>query len=180
MKAYILILATCVALVGCSGGRKISSSTSSSDVVIVRDSIYITHVDTVRVVERDTIRLAPINQWHNSVTIQASRSHLENEYCTSDASIDNMGILTHSLDTRDSAALPVRLVEVERIVRDTLFVSRDHSHDNKAVAESIVERRVNYVNWWQRTQIVALWVLVGVIIAKYRKVIIKLISGWRI
>lgn len=180
MKTYILIIMCCLAIVGCAPGRKVSSSSTMSDNTIMRDSVYITHIDTVRIVERDTIRLAPINQWHSSVSIAATSSHLENEYCTSEAIVDGMGVLTHTLDTRDSATLPVRLVEVERIVRDTIYRSHDRSHDNMEATEVVVERQVPHVTWWQRTQIVALWVLIGAIIIKYRKVIFKVISGWRI
>ena len=176
MKRLIYIV-VCVAAVACCPCRKIGA-TASVDIEHVRDSVYVQHVDTLRVVERDTLYLAPINQWHNSVTLASSYSFLENEYCTSRASIDSMGILTHTLDTRDSATLPVRIREVYRFVVDSVATS------NEATAQSAstttIERRVKYITWWQRTQIVALWVLVAAIVIKYRKVIIKVISGWRI
>lgn len=176
MKRLIYIV-VCVAAVACCPCRKIGA-TASVDIEHVRDSVYVQHVDTLRVVERDTLYLAPINQWHNSVTLASSYSFLENEYCTSRASIDSMGILTHTLDTRDSATLPVRIREVYKLVVDSVTTS------NEATAQSAstttIERRVKHITWWQRTQIVGFWLLAAAIVVKYRKVIIKLFTGWRI
>ena len=176
MKRLICIV-VCVAAVACCPCRKIGA-TASVDIEHVRDSVYVQHVDTLRVVERDTLYLAPINQWHNSVTLASSYSFLENEYCTSRASIDSMGILTHTLDTRDSATLPVRIREVYKLVVDSVATS------NEATAQSAstttIERRVKHITWWQRTQIVGFWLLAAAIVVKYRKVIIKLFTGWRI
>ena len=176
MKRLIYIV-VCVAAVACCPCRKIGA-TASVDIEHVRDSVYAQHVDTLRVVERDTLYLAPINQWHNSVSLAASYSFLENEYCTSSASVDSVGVLTHTLDTRDSATMPVRIREVYRFVVDSVATS------NEATAQSAstttIERRVKYITWWQRTQIVGFWLLAAAIVVKYRKVIIKLFTGWRI
>lgn len=176
MRQFIYI-AVCVAAVACCPCRKIGA-TASVDIEHVRDSVYVQHIDTLRVVERDTLYLAPINQWHNSVTLASSYSFLENEYCTSRASIDSMGILTHTLDTRDSATLPVRIREVYQFVADSVATS------NEATAQSAstttIERRVKHITWWQRTQIVGFWLLVAALVVKYRKVILKVITGWRI
>lgn len=176
MKRLIYIV-VCVAAVACCPCRKVGT-TASVDIEHVRDSVYVQHVDTLRVVERDTIHLAPINQWHNSVTLASSYSFLENEYCTSRASIDSMGILTHTLDTRDSATMPVRIREVYKLVVDSVYVSKDAEAQSTQVAT--IEHRVKHITWWQRTQIVGFWLLAAAIVVKYRKVIIKLFTGWRI
>lgn len=175
MKRLIYIV-VCVAAVACCPCRKVG--TTASVIESVRDSVYVQRIDTLRVVERDTIHLAPINQWHNSVSLAASYSFLENEYCTSSASVDSVGVLTHTLDTRDSATMPVRIREVYKLVVDSVYVSKDAEAQSTQVAT--IEYRVKHITWWQRTQIVALWVLVAAIVIKYRKVIIKVISGWRI
>lgn len=176
MKRLIYIV-VCVVAVACCPCRKIGA-TASVDIEHVRDSVYVQRIDTLRVVERDTIHRAPINQWHNSVSLAASYSFLENEYCTSNASVDSVGVLTHTLDTRDSATMPVRIREVYKLVVDSVYVSKDAEAQSTQVAT--IEYRVKHVTWWQRTQIVALWVLVAAIVIKYRKVIIKVITGWRI
>lgn len=175
MKRIIYIV-VCVAAIACCPCRK--AGTTASVVERVRDSVYVQRVDTLRVVERDTIHLAPINQWHNSVSRAAAYSYLENEYCTSSASVDSVGILTHTLDTRDSATMPVRIREVYKIVVDSVYVNQDAEAQRTEVVT--IERRVKHITWWTRTQIVALWVLVAIIVIKYRKVIIKVITGWRI
>ena len=176
MKQFIYIV-VCVAAVACCPCRK-AGATASVDIEHVRDSVYVQHIDTLRVVERDTIHLAPINQWHNSVSLAAASSFLENEYCTSSASVDSVGVLTHKLDTRDSVTMPVRIREVYKIVVDSVYVSKDA--EAQSTQATTIERRVNHITWWQRTQIVLLWVLVAAIVIKYRKVIIKVILGWRI
>lgn len=176
MKRLIYIV-VCVAAVACCPCRKIGA-TASVDIEHVRDSVYVQHVDTLRVVERDTLYLAPINQWHNSVTLASSYSFLENEYCTSRASIDSMGILTHTLDTRDSATMPVRIREVYRFVADSVATSNETTA--QSASTTTIERRVKHITWWQRTQIVGFWLLAAAIVVKYRKVIIKLFTGWRI
>jgi hypothetical protein len=175
MKRLIYIV-VCVAAVACCPCRKVGAT--ASVIESVRDSVYVQRIDTLRVVERDTIHLAPINQWHNSVSLAASYSFLENEYCTSSASVDSVGVLTHTLDTRDSATMPVRIREVYKLVVDSVYVSKDAEAQSTQV--TTIEHRVKHITWWQRTQIVALWVLVAVIVIKYRKIIIKVISGWRI
>ena len=176
MKRIIYIV-VCVAAVACCPCRKIGA-TASVDIEHVRDSVYVHHIDTLRVVERDTLYLAPINQWHNSVTLASSYSFLENEYCTSRASIDSMGILTHTLDTRDSATLPVRIRELYNFVADSVATSNEAT--SQSASTTTIERRVKHITWWQRTQIVGFWLLAAAIVVKYRKVIIKLFTGWRI
>jgi hypothetical protein len=108
----------------------------------------------------------------------ATSSYLENDYCTSHANVDELGILTHTLDTRDSALLPVRLVEVSSAKSDMLSHNSEHT-DTEAL--SVVEvREISRLTWWQRTQIIGFWVVLGVLAIKYRKVILKVITGWRI
>ena len=67
----LLYIVVCVAAVACCPCKKIGVTQTVSDVERIRDSVYVHHYDTVRVVERDTLRLAPINQWHESVTLSA-------------------------------------------------------------------------------------------------------------
>ena len=175
MKRLVYIV-VCVAAVACCPCRKVG--TTASVIEHVRDSVYVYHIDTLRVVERDTIHLAPINQWHNSVSLAASYSFLENEYCTSSASVDSVGVLTHTLDTRDGATMPVRIREIYKLVVDSVYVSKDAEAQSTQVAT--IEHRVKHITWWQRTQIVGFWLLAAAIVVKYRKVIIKLFTGWRI
>lgn len=175
----LLFIVVCVAAVACCPCRKAGVTQSVSEVERVRDSVFVHHYDTVRVVERDTLRLAPINQWHESVSLKASYSYLENEYCTTTASMNELGILTHRLDTRDSAMLPVRLVEVTQVERDSAYVSQATASETATTSEQIIERKAP-LSWLVKTQIAGFWIFVAIALVKYGKVIIKFVSGWRI
>lgn len=177
----LLYIVVCVAAVACCPCKKIGATQTVSDVERIRDSVYVHHYDTVRVVERDTLRLAPINQWHESVSLKASYSYLENEYCTTRASMNELGILTHTLNTRPSAMLPVRLVEVTQVERDSAYVSQATASETATTSEQLIERKVKKpLSWFVKTQIAGFWIFVAIALIKYGKVIIKFVSGWRI
>lgn len=177
----LLYIVVCVAAVACCPCRKAGVTQSVSDVERIRDSVYVHHYDTVRVVERDTLRLAPINQWHESVSLKASYSYLENEYCTTTASMNELGILTHTLNTRPSAMLPVRLVEVTQVERDSAYVSQATASETATTSEQIIERKIKKpLSWFVKTQIAGFWIFVAIALVKYGKVIIKYVSGLRI
>ena len=174
MVKRCLIIALMV-LCACAPCKEVVSTSTS---VVQRDSIYITHYDTIRVVERDTLRLMQLQQWHDRV-MSRGKSTLANPYCTSTAEVLADGYLEHTLDTRREALLPVRLVEVERVVRDTIFINT--SNEASTTEASVVIKRVNKpLSWWAKTQIITLWVLVVIIVVKHRKTIIRAFSGWRI
>ena len=175
----LLYIVVCVAAVACCPCRKAGVTQSVSEVERVRDSVFVHHYDTVRVVERDTIRLTPINQWHESVSLATSYSYLENEYCTTTASVSEQGILTHRLDTRDRASLPVRLVEVYKVERDSSYMSLATASESSSVTEQVIERKAP-LSWFVKAQIAGFWIFVVVALIKYGKVIIKFFSGWRI
>lgn len=175
----LLYIVVCVAAVACCPCRKAGVTQSVSEVERVRDSVYVYHYDTLRVVERDTLRHTPINQWHESVSLKASHSYLENEYCTTTASVSELGILTHRLDTRDSATLPVRLVEVRKVERDTIYMSLATASESSSEIERIVERKAP-LSWFVKAQIAGFWIFVAIALVKCGKVIIKYVSGLRI
>lgn len=174
MCRMIIIMALAVCVAACCPCRKAGVATAVS--TISSDTTYVTHHDTVRHMIVDTLRWQPISQHHTRVMVRASHSYLSNEYCTSAASVDSLGILTHSLDTRDSARFPARIVTTERVVRDTIF--RDSERNSAAVEQVVEVQRINHVTWWQRTQIVGFWAVLAVLGIKYRKVIYKVVSGW--
>lgn len=171
-----LLAIMCILLAACCPCRNVASTTS--EITHQRDSLRVVHIDTIRVVERDTVIMGPISQAHDKVAIMTTNSYLENEYCTSRANVDELGILTHTLDTRDSALLPMRLVEVASTTNDIL--SHISEHDNTSQTTAVEIKEVNHVTWWQRTQIIGFWALLGVLAINYRKVIFKVITGWRI
>ena len=176
MRKLFFIALVAVFASGCCPCRKAGSSVVVENEVIQRDSIYVKHVDTLRVVERDTVWMQRIEQSHDRVMTQTAFSFLENTYATSTARIDTCGVLTHTLDTKDSVALPVRLVEVERIVHDTIYRAIEDKKKLSSVETSVIERRVRHTTWWQKTQIIALWALLAILAIKYRKQLMSLIK----
>lgn len=170
IRKVLAVIAIVYLTVACCPCRKAGASTIVDKVD--RDSIYITHYDTLRIVERDTLWLERIEQSHDRVMVDASHSYLENTYCYTTADVNEYGILTHSLDTRDSALLPVRYVYMERVVRDTVYRYRDKA-ENKSATHT---REVRKASLWQRTQIIALWVLLGVLAITYRRQILSLVK----
>lgn len=171
-KAFFIVVLSLVGAVACCPCRKAGATTIVDKVE--RDSIYINHYDTLRIVERDTMWLERIEQSHDRVMVKASHSYLENAYCTSSADVGEDGILTHTLDTRDSAMLPVRTIYRERVVRDTL--SRDKSNKDTSTSTEVQERVVREMTWWGKTQIIALWVLLAILAIRYRKEIFALVK----
>lgn len=177
----LLYIVVCVLAAACCPCRNAGVTHSVNEVERLRDSVYVHHYDTIRVVERDTLWLAPINQWHESVSLKASHSYLENEYCTTTASVSELGILTHRLDTRPSAMLPVRLVEISKVERDSAYISQASEVESTTASAQIIERKVKKpLSWFVKTQITGFWIFVAIALIKYGKVIIKFVSGWRI
>lgn len=171
-KAFFIVVLSLVVAVACCPCRKAGTSTIVDKEV--RDSIYINHYDTLRIVERDTMWLERIEQSHDRVMVKASRSYLENAYCTSSADVSEEGILTHTLDTRDSALLPVRTIYRERVVRDTVY--RNKSNKDTSTSTEVQEHVVREMTWWGKTQIIALWVLLAILAIRYRKEIFALVK----
>ena len=160
----VLVLVFLVAVACCP-----CKNAGASAVVNATDSTYVAHHNIVRMLMRDTMLMRPIRQSHDRNVTKEQFSELSNDYCTSTAEVDSDGLLHHTLDTRDSAMLPVRTVTRDSIVRDTVFSDRDRAETRTGVKE------VRKVTWWQRTQSILLWTLLGILAIRYRKEILSLI-----
>lgn len=172
-KAFFIVVLSMVA-VACCPCRKAGTSTIVDKVE--RDSTYINHYDTLRIVERDTMWMARIEQSHDRVMVKASHSYLENAYCTSSADVSEEGILTHTLDTRDSAMLPVRVIHRDRVVRDTIYRYKDSA--NTAERNETIIKEVKKVAWYDKA---LRWVSLGllcVVLWQNRKLFIKFLKLW--
>lgn len=178
MANRIVVLALAIMACACASTRDVVSTTTSTE--MQRDSVYIIHYDTIRIVERDTFRLAQLEQWHDMVMTRGL-STLQNPYCTTTAEVDSEGYLRHTLDTKSEASFPVRIVEVERIVRDTISINTQSSNTTTNSTQSTLTKKVKKpMPWVVKTQIIGFWLLVAGIIIKNRKTIIRVFSGWRI
>ena len=175
-KTFFIVVLSLVVAVACCPCRKAGTSTIVDKTE--RDSVYINHYDTLRIVERDTMWLERIEQSHDRVMVKADTSYLENAYCKSTASVDTLGILTHTLDTRDSAMLPVRVIHRDRVVRDTIFRYRDKA--NTSVSNNTIVKEVKKVTWYDKCLRIISAALFIIVLWQNRKRIIQIISLWRI
>lgn len=171
--ALVALVCLCMSAISCCPCRKAGATTI---VEVQRDSVYITHYDTLRVVERDTMWMQRIEQSHDRVMTKADTSYLENAYCESTASVDTLGILTHTLDTKEYAMLPVRYIERERVVRDTIYHYKDSTNTTERNETIITE--VKKVAWYDKA---LRWVSLGllcVVLWQNRKLFIKFLKLW--
>ena len=145
-----------------------------TDTAFLRDSTTIVRYDTTKVVVRDTIIVQRLEQSSERIETYAQHSTLSNDYCISTADIEADGLLRHTLRTKDSAMLPARVVEAERIVRDTIY------HNTSESAESTITRQVKKpLSWVVKTHIIGFWVMAAGIFIRHRKKIIRVFAGWR-
>lgn len=104
---------------------------------------------------------------------QGEPSHLENDFCTSDARIEPDGSLYHDLRTK-KGAIPV---EYDKPVT-TITESEKEEHtttdvtDNHQTVTEYVER--DYT-WWDKTRFYASYILLGWLLINYSKFFKKLI-----
>lgn len=109
----------------------------------------------IRIVERDTIHQHLLTPESTINVTRDTLSHLENSYCSSDASY-SAGLLRHSLVTLPGASIPVtgRIIEVTRI--DSV------PYPVEVEVQVEVEKELT---WYQRTAIKCFsYLLAGVVI----------------
>lgn len=168
--ALVALVCLCMSVVGCSPCRKLGESVEN----IERDSTYVVRHDTVHIVERETIALRPLLPSHDYIITREQYSQLDNAYCTSTAEIDTEGLLRHSLDTKDSAMMPVRTVRVEHIVRDTVVSWRTNNRTEVKIKEVVRSAWYDKALRWMSLGLLA------IVVWQNRKWIGKLIGLWRI
>lgn len=167
---FILVVIYLVVGAGCCPCRQAGTATA----VVDNDSVYITHYDTLRIVERDTLALRPLSPSHDAIITETQYSRLENAYAITTAEIDTEGRLHHTLDTRDSALLPVRVERVEHIARDTVVRWHVDTRNEVRIKE------VKTTAWYDRIIRITCVGLLIVVLIQNRKWIGKLIGLWRI
>lgn len=154
----ILIALSALLLTSCGATRQ----TLNTD---TRDSTRV-EVKTECVESIDTVYIEVPRQVEKTVT-RDTVSHLENDYAVSDASIDTLGFLHHSLETkRQSLPVPVKSTSERRdsiIFRDKeVFVDRP----------VYVEKSLTV---WQLFRLKSWWALLGLIVLAYRKEIFAVV-----
>lgn len=145
----------------------------TTEAVFVRDTVISTYTDTLRVVERDTIYLQRLDQSHDRVQGVTS-SHLENNYCTSTAWMGDDGKLNHTLDTRDSALLPARIIYRDRVLLN------EFTWSSRVNVSRVKTREVAKSKWYDKTIRRVCIGLAIIVILQNRKRIMRLVKLWRI
>lgn len=168
--SFIVVLVSLVGAVACCPCR----DARVTDTAFLRDSTTIVRYDTTKVVVRDTIIVQRLEQSNECIETYKQHSTLSNDYCISTANIEADGLLHHSLRTKDSAMLPARVVEMERIVRDTIFRDRVEYAERETIKE--VKKPLSRL---VKGHIIGFWVLLAISIIRLRKTLIRLFSGWR-
>ena len=167
--AFFISLVVLGGAVACCPCREVGTT----ETVFVRDTVLSTYIDTMRVVERDTIYLQRLEQSHDRVHGVTS-SHLENDYCTSSAWMGDDGKLNHTLDTRDSALLPARIVYRDRVLLN------EFTWSSRVNASKVKTREVAKSKWYDKAIRRVCIGLAIIVILQNRKRIMRLVKLWRI
>ena len=166
MKIRLMALAIFAVLVAsCGSSRHAATSieTHDSTKVEVRTELIET-IDTVYV---------ELPKQSEKVAVKDTSSHLENDLAVSDASIDELGFLHHSLKTKQRGRLPVPSRNTKER-RDSIVYRDKYVYIEKPV---YVEAELNA---WQRFRLRGFWILAamvgGFVVWKYRKILLRLLA----
>lgn len=149
MKIRLMALAIFAVLVAsCGSSRHAATSieTHDSTKVEVRTELIET-IDTVYV---------ELPKQSEKVAVKDTSSHLENDLAVSDASIDALGFLHHSLKTKSRGRLPVPSKKTKER-RDSIVYRDKYVYIEKPV---YVEAELNA---WQRFKMRGFWALLAAI-----------------
>lgn len=160
----VLIWTTAFLAVSCGTQRKaMDMETRDSTRVVVR---------TERIETIDTVYVELPRQ-SEKVAVKDSSSHLENDVAVSDASVDSLGFLHHSLKTKPRGRLPVPSRNTKER-RDSIVYRNKYVYIERPV---YVEAELNA---WQRFRLRGFWVITamagGYIVWRNRKWLLYLLT----
>lgn len=124
-------------------------------IIETRDSTKV-EVRTELVERIDTVYVELPRQ-SETVAVKDSSSHLENDVAESDASVDELGFLHHSLKTKPRGRLPVPSKNTKER-RDSIVYRDKYVYIEKPV---YVEAKLNA---WQRFRLRGFWILVAIVV----------------
>jgi len=159
----VLIWTAAFLAVSCGTQRKaLDTETRDSTRVVVR---------TERIETIDTVYVELPRQ-SEEVAVKDSSSHLENDVAVSDASVDSLGFLHHSLKTKPRS-IPV-LSKNTKERRDSIVY-----RDKNVYVEKPVYGEAK-LNAWQRFRLNGFWILAAIVAAigfwKFRRPILGLFA----
>ena len=145
-KTFLIIVIWVVYgfLTGCSTPKLLPSSNIK---IISKDSLYV-HTEFVNI---------PIPVENHSIVTPAKKSHLETSIAESDAEIDTLGMLHHTL-TNKKDSIKTKIQYVDRIsYRDSIVI--------KEVPVE-VEKPVRYIPKFYKFTFICFWVFILIIVIK--------------
>ena len=137
-----------VLLASCGSPRHVAT------IIETRDSTKV-EVRTELVERIDTVYVELPRQ-SETVAVKDSSSHLENDVAESDASVDELGFLHHSLKTKPRGRLPVPSKNTKER-RDSIVYRDKYVYIEKPV---YVEAKLNA---WQRFRLRGFWILAAIV-----------------
>lgn len=147
MRHVLSMICAVLMLASCGTQRKaLDTETRDSTRVVVRTELIET-IDTVYV---------ELPRQSETVVTKDTSSHLENDVAVSDASVDELGFLHHSLKTKPRS-IPVPSKNTKER-RDSIVYRDKYVYIEKPV---YVEAKLNA---WQRFRLRGFWILVAIIV----------------
>lgn len=164
MRKLIIIVFIASLLASCGSSRHVAT------IIETRDSTKV-EVRTELVERIDTVYVELPRQ-SEMVAVKDSSSHLENDVAESDASVDALGFLHHSLKTKPRS-IPVPSKNTKER-RDSIVYRDKNVYIEKPV---YVEAKLTA---WQRFRLDGFWILAAIVAAigfwKFRRPILGLFS----
>ena len=159
MKSTLLLILTAFILSGCGSAKNMPVK------IETRDSIITKVVKDVKYI-KDTVYLEIPAQTAERTTPD-STSHLENDYATSDARINEDGSLYHDLKTKPQR----KPQEVEVPVQTTDSTTAEIKYVDREVAVEVPRE----LSWCQKTKMYGFWALLALFIISNRKGILSIV-----
>lgn len=130
MKKLLLLIGILLVLIGC--GRRISESVVSTkdSVAVIQhqdNHVYVEKIKQQVIDSMQKIKL-PVEHSTSVAPVKTQRSHLYTSLAISDAYVDSVGMLHHSLYNKDTALLPVK-----QMINNTTIAKRDSTSHQSSV-----------------------------------------------
>lgn len=152
MRKLIIIVFIASLLASCGSSRQVAT------IIETRDSTKV-EVRTELVERIDTVYVELPRQ-SETVAVKDSSSHLENDVAESDASVDELGFLHHSLKTKPRGRLPVPSKNTKER-RDSIVYRNKYVYIEKPV---YVEAKLNA---WQKFRLNGFWILAAIVVGYF-------------
>lgn len=128
---FLLLAMLIFTAASCCPCRKIQTQPVTHDSIVY---IHESHTDTVTRVIHDTLEIVLPHQTAERTTMD-STSHLENDYCISDARINPDGTLSHTLVTKDTP-ISVPVENTETTITNT-STTTDVNHQQDTIIKEV-------------------------------------------